>query len=443
MKVLQVLNHFLPRQLAGTEIYVEVLSKGLLNKGLDIKVITPNYGESDNNSYEVEGIYVTQYAEPSKVDRDLKMGFRSADGLHSFKNILISENPDIVHFHELAGSNGISIHHVKAAKELGFKVVFTFHLSKYTCSTGNLLYKEKEFCDGKIHINKCAKCYLHSKSPAIFRFPIYLGGSVLDFLNLNTLKTKTKLGTALGTHFLIKKNQTHFNHLVKYSDKLVTVSEWFKDVLQCNGVSENQIEFIPQALPFFENNFKHLSKEIIREKPIRLLFIGRVSHFKGIHLLIEALSSFESNDFELTIYGSTDDESYENKLKIQSAKMKNVKWMGVLPHSETLATMKKFDIFCLCSTVSEMAPLVIQESFAANLPVLASNVNGNKHLIKNDINGLLFDFNSISSLRHQLNRLLHEEGLVNELKSNISTPMMFDPVVENHLTLYRNLVDEN
>jgi glycosyltransferase involved in cell wall biosynthesis len=251
------------------------------------------------------------------------------------------------------------------------------------------------------------------------------------------------LGTALGTHFLIKKNRTHFKHLVNNSDKLVTVSEWFKGILQCNGIPDSQIEFIPNALPFFENNIKNIPKDIITKKPIQLLFIGRISHFKGVHLLIEALSSFEADDFELTIYGATDDESYEKKLKIQSAKMTNVKWEGVLPHSETLATMKNFDVFCLCSTVSEMAPLVIQESFAANLPVLASNVNGNKHLIKNDVNGLLFDFNSISSLRQQLYRLLHENGLVDELKSNISTPRMFDSVVENHLALYRNLVDKN
>jgi glycogen synthase len=223
MKVIQVLNHFLPRQLAGTEIYVGALSKGLLDNGVDNRVVIPNYGESKNNSYEVEGIHVTQFAEPSKVDRALMMGYRSAEGLGSFKNILVSENPDIVHFHELAGSNGISIHHVKAAQEMGFKVVFTFHLSKYTCSTGNLLYREKEYCDGKIQINKCAKCYLHSKSPVFFRFPLYLGGSLLNFFNLNTLQTKTKLGTALGTHFLIKKNRTHFKHLVNNSDKLVTV----------------------------------------------------------------------------------------------------------------------------------------------------------------------------------------------------------------------------
>lgn len=440
MKVLQILNHFLPRQVAGTEIYVWALSHGFLQKAVSNKVVIPNYGEYENGSYEVEGIDVIQYAEPTKVDRALKMGFRPAEGLASFKRILQNQNPDIVHFHELAGSNGISIDHVRIAKEMGKKVVFTFHLTRYTCATGNLLYKEKYFCDGRIQVDKCSTCYLHAKSPVVFRFPIYIASKLLNLCKVNTLKGQTKIGTALGTHFLIKKNQTHFNQLVNNCDKLVVVSKWYKDVLLANGVSENQIALIPQALPFFDVKPKFNSTIDSKRKPIKLLFVGRISHFKGLHLLIDALSSFDSSDFELHIYGNRDEAEYEKKLKVKTQEMHQIKWQGPLPHSDTLTIMSQFDIFCLCSTLSEMAPLVIQEAFAANLPVLASNVMGNKSLIEHNVNGLLFDFNNLSSLQYQLKRLLIEKELINKLKSNISLPMMFDSVVNSYVDLYSDLI---
>ena len=60
----------------------------------------------------------------------------------AFNAFLKSEKPDIVHFHELAGSNGIGINHVLAAKKYGAKVILTFHLAGYTCGTGTLIYKE-------------------------------------------------------------------------------------------------------------------------------------------------------------------------------------------------------------------------------------------------------------------------------------------------------------
>ena len=129
MKVLQVLNHFLPHQTAGTEIYAYSLSRELQDNGVSVSVVIPNYKKSNSEEYIYNGLKVFKYAEPSEVNRSLIMGFRKPDGLSSFISILKEQKPDIVHFHELAGSNGITIHHVKAAKHSGAKVLFTLHLA--------------------------------------------------------------------------------------------------------------------------------------------------------------------------------------------------------------------------------------------------------------------------------------------------------------------------
>ena len=167
MKVLQVLNHFLPHQTAGTEVYVASLISSLktqTNNQIILKVLIPRYESTESDSYWYDNIEVFRYAETSKVDRELIMGKKLPDGLNEFKSLLAEEKPDIVHFHELAGSNGISLHHVKAAKYMGFKTVMTFHLAINTCITGNMLYKEKTFCDVKIDIKKCTSCYMYSKA---------------------------------------------------------------------------------------------------------------------------------------------------------------------------------------------------------------------------------------------------------------------------------------
>ncbi len=108
MKILQVLNHFLPQQTAGTEVYTWALSKQLQQQGITVQVVIPHYGKNEPADYVYDGLAVHQYAEPSVVDRSLIMGFRAPDGLNNFVAYLKSEQPDLVHFHELAGSNGIT-----------------------------------------------------------------------------------------------------------------------------------------------------------------------------------------------------------------------------------------------------------------------------------------------------------------------------------------------
>ena len=155
MKIIHVLNHFLPQQTAGTEVYTWALSKELIKNGVEVKVLIPNYGTDIHESYIYDGIQVHQFSEPSLVDRELIMGFREADGLKNFDSFLEQEKPNIVHFHELAGSNGIGLPHVRAAKKMGSKVIMTFHLAGYTCATGTLMYKGRTPCNGKINTLKC------------------------------------------------------------------------------------------------------------------------------------------------------------------------------------------------------------------------------------------------------------------------------------------------
>ena len=81
MKVLYILNHFLPSQNAGIEVYGWSLAKKLNENGLDVKIVIPNYNQVVSAVYNYDGIQVHQYPEPSIVDRSLIMGFRQPDGL--------------------------------------------------------------------------------------------------------------------------------------------------------------------------------------------------------------------------------------------------------------------------------------------------------------------------------------------------------------------------
>jgi glycosyltransferase involved in cell wall biosynthesis len=88
-----------------------------------------------------------------------------------------------------------------------------------------------------------------------------------------------------------------------------------------------------------------------------------------------------------------------------------------------------------------MSPLVIQESNAAGIPVIASNVYGNAEQISHNHNGLLFEFNNVNDLREQIIRCLNERSLLQDLTKNIKPPRSFKEVGREYLDLYNNLLN--
>ncbi len=439
MKILQVLNHFLPQQTAGTEVYVWALSKQLQLLGNEVDIIIPNYGSADFETYEYDGLQIHKYPETSVVDRALQLGFKEPQGLKNFKRYIIEYKPDLIHFHELAGGYGITLNHVLTAKKTDAKVIFTFHLAGYTCKTNTLIYNEEMFCDGKINIKKCSGCYLQSKGYKKVETILNPISQLLYVANINTTTWNNKIGTGLGTSFLIKKQKKEFDLLIDHCDKVIVLTKWYEKILLLNEVSSEKIEFIPQGLPQeFKIKCKETSTNI--KKPVRIIFLGRVSYLKGLHLIVEALLQLPPNNIILDIYGQEDGTDYQQKLKQKSLLCRNITWRGKLEPKEVLNTMQQYDVLCLCSTFSEMSPLVIQEAFAAGIPVLASDVYGNAEQIRHNENGWLFKFKDVDSLKLQIQQLIENPSLIEVAKQNIKPVRTFDVVAKEQLAIYEKLL---
>jgi glycosyltransferase involved in cell wall biosynthesis len=439
LKIIFVLNHFLPQQTAGTEVYTWALTKQLQNHGVDVKILIPHYGETKSNDYFFDGIAAHQYSEPSVVDRSLIMCFRVPDGLIHFEKYIHDERPDIIHFHELAGSNGITLKHVQVANQSGAKVLMTFHLAGYSCKTGTLVQQGRTTCDGVIDLQKCSNCYLQSTGNGKIATTLTTASSFLHKFSINTTRWQNKIGTALGTAPIISKLKEDLNSLVSQCDYVISITEWYEKILIANGVDQSKIKVIKQGIPFDPTNY--ISTRKIHEGPLKLIFLGRINKFKGLHLLVEAIKDIDPLSVQLSIFGNSDDLFYESSLKTQTASNKNISWNGKLNQEDVVKTLYQHDVLCLCSTFSEMSPLVIQEAFAAGIPVIASNVYGNAEQISHNHNGLLFEFNNVNDLREQIIRCLNEPSLLKDLTQNIKPPKSFKEVGREYLDLYKHLLN--
>ncbi len=442
MKVVYVLNKYLPQQLAGTEVYTHSLCKSLQALEVKTTVVIPNLGKDASDDYVYDGVNIHRFAESSEVSRELIMGYCRPSGLEYFAQYLKSKNPDIVHFHELAGSNGIGMEHVRLAKASGAKVIMTFHLAGYSCKTGTLMLLDKQLCNGIIDESICGSCYLHKRGLGWMSLPTVQISRLLKSCGIDFRKLNHPLGTLLGTANIIDRVNKDLFELVDLCERVVCLTNWYQEILLKNGIEPAKISVIKQGLPYANSQLNDSIKLESYIKPLKLMFLGRISAFKGLHLLIEALTGLESDAVELSIYGNSEPGNYESNLRIRTINMKNIHWLGKLDQSEVFKAMTRHDVLCLCSTFSEMSPLVLQEAKAAGIPALASNVYGNAEQIQDGVDGMLFDFNSVESLKEQIKKLINYPELLIMLKKNITKPRSFREVADEYLELYNELLSE-
>jgi glycosyltransferase involved in cell wall biosynthesis len=228
--------------------------------------------------------------------------------------------------------------------------------------------------------------------------------------------------------------------LVEQCDAVVALAEWYKTILLKNAVPEQKLHYIAQGLPTEEAG----KAEFVRKTklPIRLIFIGRIDPKKGLHILIKAIERLKPEMVELSIYGRPVDIAYERYWKKKTRMRSNILWKGVAQQQQVISLMRSHDLLCLCSTFSEMSPLVIQEAFAAGIPVMASDVYGNAEPITEAVNGWLFKFKDSHDLAKKLKMLIEQPQLIEEAKQKIPVVRRFNKVANEYETLYKMILPQ-
>lgn len=443
MKIAFILKYFLPEKTAGTEVYAAALCKELMNLDIDVCIIKPGFGLADYREYFYENIRVLEYPENAWVDKKLQLGRRRPEGLDFFKKLIITEKPDVVHFHEVTGSNGITVEHLKIIEKLSIPIFMTLHLVGYACQTGMLKFKDKTYCNGIIETYKCSVCTLHKKG---FRFgtaeALSLIGEKIRHHNINTNALPVKLSGALSYPLYTEAHLNILKYIFSVSEKVFVLSEWFNQLLLINNFPANKLVVLPKALTGnadFSNKNLHIHKTF---RVIKLVYIGRISRIKGLHTLLEALKSLQNKNWSLDIYGQVSEQDYyEECIKIVSKIKGVILWKGVINPTNVVPTLEQYDALVFPTIIQEMVGLVVQEAFAARVPVIGSNANGISEQVTDRVDGLLFKAGDPTSLLGVLNEVTSNVSLLSQIAANIKTPHLFKDVAEEVLKVYINILE--
>lgn len=153
--------------------------------------------------------------------------------------------------------------------------------------------------------------------------------------------------------------------------------------------------------------------------PIVGLF-GRITPWKGHHVLLEALRDKKLADVSAILVGDAlyteDDQAYAEAMKRKCREEgleKRVMWLG--QRSDVPRLMKACDIVAHCSTQPEPFGRVIAEGMLADRPVVASAAGGALEIVDDGVNGLLTPRGDVRSLVAALSSLIADPTLARRL----------------------------
>jgi glycosyltransferase involved in cell wall biosynthesis len=299
----------------------------------------------DRNSADIQGFTILQKALLPTT------ALWSRKSLREVRRAVVQQQPHVAHFHNTFPL--ISPAAYSACRDAGIPVVQTLHNYRLLCPTATFLREGKpcERCLGKavpwpgvLHA-----CYRNSRAAT---------GAVAAMLTVHR---------ALGT----------WTEMV---DIYIALSEFARDKFIEGGLPAAKIAVKP--------NFVDPDPGTDPDRSDYALFVGRLSHEKGLGTLLAAWQQI-GDRMPLIVLG---DGPLRCEFEAQSKNLglSRVRFLGFVDRETTLATMKRARFLVVPSQCYENFPTTIVEAFACGIPVITASLGAMREVVADQNTGLHF-----------------------------------------------------
>ncbi|MDD2807037.1 MAG: glycosyltransferase [Patescibacteria group bacterium] len=194
---------------------------------------------------------------------------------------------------------------------------------------------------------------------------------------------------------------------------VISPSNWLLDYYKVRGFFHHSKKIIlPNPIIFLKVKKQD---EKVESNIVTFIFVGQVEQSKGILFLIEALKKVRQSDWRLQIVGSGRAENEAKRLAGDDARFE---FIGRVPPGILIEHYRNADFTVVPSLCYENSPKVIDESLAANVPVIAADIGGVSERVKDDYNGFTFAPANEKNLIEVLEYFLTHQQDIERLKKN-------------------------
>lgn len=205
------------------------------------------------------------------------------------------------------------------------------------------------------------------------------------------------------------------------AEKVIAVCKFLGELAKKIGVGKDNIKVIYNSIDFIKD--KEFPKIGFKEKfgtdSKLILYSGRLVPWKGAGAVIETIPQLleKFGNVHFLILG---DGPEKENLKSQISNLKisgNVHLLGKIEHDKIAGYLKEADLFILNTNYEGMSH-AIMEAMAAGVPVVTTNVGGNKELIEDDKEGSLVGYNNKEELYSAIVKILSDDNFKKTISAN-------------------------
>lgn len=274
-----------------------------------------------------------------------------------------------------------------------------------------------------------------------------------------------------GAHFVTTFHGTYglgplgikklYNRVMTYGERVIAISNHIKNHILKNypKTEESKIrlihrcadieKFSPSAVTQARMINKIKEHNIADDRPV-LLLPGRVTRWKGQHLLIEALHLMKNQNYYCIIAGDAQGrQKYLDYLKKLARKYKLDDRIGFFGRYQDVPALMMVSTVVLSTAIEpEAFGRISIEGQAMGKIVVASNIGGSLDTIQDGITGKLFESNNPQSLADALDWALSlnkaetkkiSDSAIKNVREHFTKQIMCDKTIE----VYREVVNQN
>jgi glycosyltransferase involved in cell wall biosynthesis len=180
--------------------------------------------------------------------------------------------------------------------------------------------------------------------------------------------------------------------------KVIAISSFLKKTLVQEGVEAEKVSVVPLGFDATAVAFEEETTSIAN-RPLRLLYAGRITQRKGLKYLLEAIQSFNKSDVELHIIGNIYGSGEAFK-----------KYSSLYTYSKGVSQLELFKMYknydaLVFPSVLEGFGLVTVEAMGAGLPVITTPHTNATEVIRDGINGFVVPIRDSKAIADAIGRL--------------------------------------
>lgn len=212
-------------------------------------------------------------------------------------------------------------------------------------------------------------------------------------------------------HSGVKKSEIFLTQrFIKESDEIVVLTRSFIPLVEKNyGFSPEHIHFMPHGrMGDYRTNQEKPAKKLYDASKTNFLFFGRISEYKGLHILAQAFAKLENEDsnVSLMVAGSGDFSDYEEEFKslknvhVENRYIKDEEVGNFFDDPSVVLVLPYLD-----ATQSGVTPIALEY----NVPIIASDSGGLKEQLDEGRIGAYFTPGDIEGLYQKMKEIAGNE----------------------------------